>query len=237
VELSELKNPSKFIKENPIPIGVFLFAFLVRLIYIIEFKGTPFADCLTVDSLYYSDWAKRIASGAVLPANAFEMTPLYAYLLGIFYKIISTDLFLVRFAQIIVGSISTVLVYSITRDILENRWWGLSGGIIAAIYGPFIFFDAMVMKPFLAVFFVLLMVMFLLRIDRPGVRYAFLAAAALALTALVRENIILLIPVIPLWILYRSDRRYRSSDPYELRRHWRHRRNNERRGRGLLYRK
>ncbi|MEE9543809.1 MAG: tetratricopeptide repeat protein [Thermodesulfobacteriota bacterium] len=205
MQISEIKNPSKFIKENPIPIGIFLFAFIVRLIYIIEFKGTPFADCLTVDSLYYSDWAKRIAAGAILPANAFEMTPLYAYLLGLFYKIISTDLFLVRLFQIIVGSVSTVLVYSVTRDILENRWWGLGAGFVAAIYGPFIFFDAMVMKPFLAVFFVLLMIVFLLRIDRPGLRYAFLAAVALALTALVRENIILLIPVIPLWILKRKD--------------------------------
>jgi Flp pilus assembly protein TadD len=51
------------------------------------------------------------------------------------------------------------------------------------------------------------MLFFLLRLHlgRPGFWDAFFAAAALALTALVRENIILLIPVIPLWILKRKE--------------------------------
>ena len=160
MQLNEIKNPVKFVKEHAIPIGIFLFAFLVRLIYILEFKNTPFMDCLTVDSLYYSDWAKRIAAGEILPANAFEMTPLYAYLLAFFYKASSTDLFLVRLLQILIGSASCLLIYSITGTILKNRYWALLGGLIAALYGPFIFFDAMVMKPFLAVFFVLVMIAF-----------------------------------------------------------------------------
>ena len=205
MHLNEIKSPVKFIKENPIPVGIFIFAFLVRFLYIFEFKGTLFLDCLTVDSRYYHDWAMRIAGGEILPADAFEMTPLYAYLLGFFYKIISTNLFVVRIAQILVGSLSCLLIYSITRSFLENRYWALAAGLIAALYGPFIFFDAMVMKPFLAVFFVLVMLFFLLRLDRPGFWYAFFAAGALALTALVRENIILLIPVIPLWILKRKE--------------------------------
>ena len=205
MQLSEIKNPVQFIKDHPIPVGIFLLAFLVRLIYILEFKSTPFMDCLTVDSLYYSDWAKRVASGEIFPADAFEMTPLYAYLLGIFYKIVSTDLFFVRFAQILIGSASCLLISSITGSVLENRYWGYLGGFVAAIYGPFIFFDAMVMKPFLAVFFVLVMVVFLLRLERPGFRNAFLVAVALGLTALIRENIIVLIPVIPLWIIWRKE--------------------------------
>lgn len=205
MHLNEIKSPVKFIKENPIPVGIFIFAFLVRFLYIFEFKGTLFLDCLTVDSRYYHDWAMRIAGGEILPTDAFEMTPLYAYLLALFYKIVSTDLFLVRLVQILVGSLSALLIYDLTRTLLENRYWGLAGGLIAALYGPFIFFDAMVMKPFLAVFFVLVMLFFFLRLDRPGFWNVFFAAGALALTALVRENIIILIPVIPLWILWRKE--------------------------------
>jgi hypothetical protein len=58
----------------------------------------------------------------------------------------------------------------------------------------------MVMKPFLAVFFVLLMLVFLLRLKSPSPWNAFFAAATLALAMLVRENLIVLVPIIPLWI-------------------------------------
>jgi tetratricopeptide (TPR) repeat protein len=184
------------------PIAVFLTAFVLRFFYIFQFKDDPLLDCLFLDPLYYSNWATRIVAGDLLGGNeVYEMSPLYAYFLAFIYKYITTYLFTVRLIQIVIGSLSCVLIFSIAKVIFKSNLPALATGFAAAAYGPFILYDGIIMKTFLAVFFVLLMTMFLLKSERPSFGFPFLAGLFLSLAALIRENIILLIPVIPLWFL------------------------------------
>ena len=183
-------------------IGLFAVAFIIRFSYLYGFKDALFLDCLSVDLKYYHDWAERIVSGEIMGSEVFEMTPLYAYSLALFYKIFTTDLFILRLVQISIGSVGVLLVASITAKLLGSRRMGLIAGLAAALYGPFIMYDAMIMKTFLAVFFALVMVFFLVRLEERSLVNPFIAGLALALAALVRENIILLIPIVPLWIVF-----------------------------------
>jgi tetratricopeptide (TPR) repeat protein len=178
---------------------VFLTAFAVRFLYIYEFKNDLFLDCLILDLKYYHEWALRIASGDLLGDAIFEMTPLYAYLLGFVYKFVTTDAFLLKLMQVVVGSTSAVLIYMAALEVLEKRAYAFIAGLAASLYGPFIFFDAMRLKTFLAPFFALLMALFILKARRGGVIYPFMAGVSLVLTALIRENVVLLIPIVPLW--------------------------------------
>ncbi len=181
------------------PPGIFLFAFLLRFLYIYQFKGGVLSQCLSLDPKYYSAWAIRIAKGDWLGGReVFEMTPLYAYFLAFFYKFLTTDLFIIRLIQITIGSLSCVILYRIAKDLLESGIMGAVAGFAAAAYGPFIFYDGMIMKPFLEVFFALLMIFFLM--TGRGYAHYFLSGASLGLAALLRENIVVLIPVIPLLI-------------------------------------
>lgn len=190
-----------FRKQNLIPMWIFFFAFLLRFLYIYLQKNTIFNDCLVLDMEYYHLWAVRIVGGDWLGGKeVFEMTPLYSYLLALFYRFVTMDFFAVKLLQITAGSVSCVLVYRITKDVVGSAWAGLLGGMMAAAYGVFIFFDGMIMKEFLAVFFVLLMTLFLLRSEKGGTLSPFLGGLFLGLAALVRENIILIVPIIPLWL-------------------------------------
>lgn len=198
-----LKNPSR-IAAIALPLSVFAAAFIIRFLYIYELKGTILFDCLIIDLKYYSDWAMSIANGDILGGKeVFGMSPLYSYILAFIYRFITTDLFAVRLIQITIGSIGCVLLYAIGAELFKSRMAGVAAGLAAAFYGPFIFYDGMVMKTLFAVFFVTLMVFFLLRSSRPGSSFAFplLAGASLALAALIRENVILLLPVIPVWFI------------------------------------
>lgn len=191
------KSPSRYAA----PASVFAMALVLRFLYIYGLKGDPGSECLVLDPKYYSDWGMRIASGDWLGgSDVFEMTPLYAYFLAFVYKLVSTDLFAVRLIQALIGSLSALLVYAIAMELIGRRLWAFVAGAAAAAYAPFIFYDGMVMKPVLEVFFVLLMALFLIRRASCPVAFPFLAGCCLALAALLRENIILLIPVIPLWI-------------------------------------
>lgn len=201
-ELTESEGQKGYLNAAIMPLAVFVFAFLLRFLYIYQFKGDISSQCLILDLKYYNDWAMSIVRGDWLGREVFEMTPLYAYFLAFLYKFITADLFNVRLIQIFIGSLSCVLVYAIAKDVLENKISAIVAGAVAAVYGPFIFYDGMVMKPFLEVFFVLLTVLFLLRAFDNGFKYPFFAGASLGLAALLRENIIVVIPAIPLLLFF-----------------------------------
>ncbi len=181
--------------------AIFSVAFILRFIYLLQIKGTPFIYHLTVDPDFYHNWALKIVGGEWWGNEAFVMSPLYSYFLALIYTLITTDIYIVRFIQIFIGSVGCVLIFSIASTVFDRRSVGLLAGLMAAFYGPFIFYDGMIMKTFLAVFFTLCMTFFLLRHSKTVFLAPFLSGIALALGALIRENIILLIPIILLWLV------------------------------------
>ena len=90
---------------------IFITAFLIRLIYIIQIKTTVFHSNFILDEAFYNTWARSIASGNWISDKVFNALPLYPYILGVIYKIFGYNPFIVRLFQISISSFSCVLIY------------------------------------------------------------------------------------------------------------------------------
>ena len=180
--------------------GIFVLALLVRAAYLKQLQTTPLWDDLPVDLGYYHDWALRIAAGDWAGKDLFEQSPFYAYFLGILFKLFGAGLLLPRLIQIVVGSATCVLIYRTGRLVFSPAA-GLIAGLLAALYGPFLFYDGMLMKEVFAVFFLTLTVYQLHAGNASQRGMLATAGLTLALGALVRDNLILLAAPIALWLL------------------------------------
>src|SRR5262245_15528238 len=151
------------------------------------------------DSRAYDEWAQRIAGGEWIGRDVFYQAPLYPYFLGLIYTIIGRNLLAVRVIQCAVGSASCVLLFCAGRRMLGERI-GIVAGSILALWAPAIFFDALIQKSVLDVFFVCL-VLWLVTLPR------WLAlGAALGALALTRENALVFIAVVGAFALTQPHR-------------------------------
>jgi tetratricopeptide (TPR) repeat protein len=184
-------------------------ALALRLVYVFQVRDTSLVAPTELDPGLYYNWGKEIAAGDWLGKDPFVQSPLYAYLLGLLMTIVGTSVGRILVFQAIVGVGTVLLTYLLGRRLLGHRQ-GLLAGLLIALYGPFIFFEGMVMKTFLSPFLTLVL---LLLLDFAGQEAAGAATrralwlfgaagAAYGLTALDRDNFILLAPVLALLALW-----------------------------------
>jgi tetratricopeptide (TPR) repeat protein len=196
--------------------AIFALALLVRLLHIWQIRAAPFFAALMGDSHGYDEWAKRIAAGDWLGHEVFYQAPLYPYLLGVTYAIAGRSLLVVRIVQALIGSASCVLLALAGARLFSPRV-GLAAGVLLALYAPAIFFDGLLQKSTLDVFFVCLALWLIsrtgtaetaeraeksvsLRTQRaPRFRPFVVLGLAMGGLALTRENAIVLIAVVAVW--------------------------------------
>jgi len=136
-------------------VSIFAVAFAVRLLHVMQIRSAPFFTVLMGDSHGYDEWAQRIAGGDWLGREVFYQAPLYPYLLGSIYAVAGRHLLLVRIVQIVIGSASCALLGLAVARLLSRRA-GIVAGLMLALYAPAIFFDGLIQKSVLDVFFVCL---------------------------------------------------------------------------------
>jgi Tfp pilus assembly protein PilF/4-amino-4-deoxy-L-arabinose transferase-like glycosyltransferase len=201
-----------------LPVGVFFAALIVRLLHVWQIHSAPFFTILMGDSRSYDAWAQRIAAGEWVGSDVFYQAPLYPYVLGTIYAVAGHDLLVVRICQAAIGAASCALL-GLTASRLFGRRAGLIAGLGLALYAPAIFFDGILQKTVLDVFFVCLSLWLMSRIlqreDQPQVvpwkpwLFLGLAMGGLALT---RENAMVFVAVILLWIISGSASRRSASE-------------------------
>jgi len=135
--------------------AIFMLAFSVRLVHVWQIRAAPFFSVLMGDSHGYDDWAQRIAGGEWVGHEVFYQAPFYPYLLGVIYAVAGRSLLLVRIVQSLIGSVSCVLLALAGARLFSTRV-GLAAGLMLALYAPAIFFDGLLQKSTLDVFFVCL---------------------------------------------------------------------------------
>lgn len=182
-------------------LGLFLFALLLRVIYLNEVWSIPFFEHPLVDAKSYDDWARRIAAGDWVGEGVFYQAPGYPYFLAIVYGVVGGDPWRAHLAQMVLGAASCVLMFLAVRRLFD-RDTGIVAGLLLAIYPPAIFFDGLIQKAGLGLFLLTLLLLLIARlIDRPGVARAMACGAAVGVLALVRENALVFAAVLPVWIL------------------------------------
>jgi 4-amino-4-deoxy-L-arabinose transferase-like glycosyltransferase len=188
-------------------------AVAVRVAYFAAFRSSPLFDVFFADHLYYREWALTIASGETWGPGSFEQGPLYAYLLALLFRLLGHATAPVVLFQLSAGVATAALVFSCARRIAGNRAAAVAG-LLAAVYGPFVFHEGLLMKSFLEPLLVSAALYCCLRYAEQR-RPAWIAAAcaAIGLACLVREVQFLLLPVILLWSL----RKEGAPDPWRRR--------------------
>jgi len=208
-----------------VPILVFAIAFAVRLLHVFQIRHAPFFDVLMGDARGYDQWAQRIASGEWIGRDVFYQAPLYPYFLGVIYKVFGHSLVAIRVVQAIVGSASCALLSAAAARVF-SRTVGLVAGLMLALYAPAIFFDGLLQKSVLDVFFVCLALYFIARITTPHAELAetaekslakqplraprvlrdvFFLGLAIGALSLTRENALVFVVVIAAWAFVKAN--------------------------------
>ena len=142
---------------------IFAVALAVRLVHIWQIRPSPFFDILLGDAHGYDQWAQRLAGGDWIGSDVFYQAPLYPYFLGGIYAIFGRDLLVVRIIQALIGSASCALLglagarfFSPPSPRLRrpSKPVGWIAGLALALWAPAIFFDGLLQKSVLDVFFV-----------------------------------------------------------------------------------
>jgi tetratricopeptide (TPR) repeat protein len=182
-------------------------ALAVRLVHLWSMHNSPFSDVLLGDARSYDEWARQIAAGDWIGQGVFYQAPLYAYFLGAIYTI-NRSLTLVRVCQAVVGAIGCGLLGRAAQH-LFGKTAGLLAGLTLALYAPAVFFDGLVQKSVLDVFLLCLLLALLTGFgDRTGRgthargahRRSIAAGAVLGALSLTRENALIFVPVVLVWI-------------------------------------
>ena len=192
---------------------IFLVALAVRLLHIWQLRSSPFFDTLLGDANGYDLWAQRLAGGDWIGSDVFYQAPLYPYFLGVVYAIFGRDLLIVRVVQALIGSASCVFLGLAGARLFPapsrgrrgpGHPVGLAAGLALALWAPAIFFDGIIQKSVLDMFFVCLALWLIADIGRAS-KWRWLGlGVTMGGLALTRENALLLIAVIALSVVLRT---------------------------------
>ncbi len=141
---------------------LFLFAFVLRMIFLFQFQSVIIFENPIVDMAYHHNWAMAIANGEQFYAGPFFRAPLYPMFLGFVYWLFGESAWIIRIIQAIIGSVSCVLLYEIGRELFDRKT-AILASVIMALYAPLIFFDAQLLVPNLAIFLNLMALVFIVR--------------------------------------------------------------------------
>ena len=192
-------------------LGAILLAGLgLRAAYVGELVGKPDFDAPLADAQYNDYWARGLATGdwtppAGVPDPGIQSTPYfrppgYPYFLAAVYYVFGTGYLVPRVVQMILGLASCVLVFLLGRA-LFGRVAGLVGAGLMAVYWGFVYFEGELQPPALLVFLSLVLMHVLRRWTvRPTYVWATVGGLLRGLLALVRPNVLLLVPVVIVWM-------------------------------------
>ena len=188
-------------------LAICLFAFAIRLIYLFQIESIPLFYVLARDSQAYEDWAQRIVAGDWLGQGVFYQAPLYPYFLAFLESIVGRDLWTIRVVQITLSAAVCSLLYLAGKS-LFSRDAGIAAALLLSLYAPAIFFAGLIEKTAIDLFLVALMLVFLSVGEARGMRWLIIGGL-LGMLGLSRENSLIWVFLIPLWIWFHFAQRSR----------------------------
>ncbi|OGM76305.1 hypothetical protein A2210_02040 [Candidatus Woesebacteria bacterium RIFOXYA1_FULL_40_18] len=204
-------NAFKLIKKYKYLLLLFLLGLTVRIIYLFFLSKNPILFTPVLDAEYYLEWAKEISTSSFWGNKVFFAEPLYAYILAFGMKLSSSYVItLITGLQVILGSVLSVIVFLLTKRIFDRRT-GLIAGLITALYGPFVFYDFLLLKTSLEVFLLTLFILFFIDTVNSTKKWRFIISGILLGTiVLVKGNSLIFLPFIIIFILFYDRQAYKQ---------------------------
>ncbi|MBK7876143.1 MAG: glycosyltransferase family 39 protein [Planctomycetes bacterium] len=187
-------------------LAIVALAFVVRLVFLLEARSVPLFHTPLVDAKSYWDWSERIVAGDWMGDQVFYQAPLYPYFLAVVKLAVGSDLWSVRLVQIVLGALACGVIFLAGKELVSRRA-GFVAGVALALYAPAIFFDALIQKANLGLVFTTLLLLAIARVQRvPSFARALATGVVLGLLMLTREETLLLVPVLALWLAFAASR-------------------------------
>ena len=139
---------------------VFVIALTIRIFFLLSIKNHPILRIAPkgLDSYHFHKEAIKISNGNIyLKGQRFHQAPFYSYFLGLIYFLLGTKIISAISIQIIISSLSALLIYMIAYNLSKNSYMAFISGLIWAFYGPSIFYSILILKTTITVFFILLL--------------------------------------------------------------------------------
>ncbi len=122
--------------------AVFAAALAIHLAYVLRQPSVdPAFAHPGLDAAYYVGWARELAAGRGGPEGAFYLAPLYAYVLGAFFKLFGEHLLPLLVLQQ-VGMMAAASFVGAVAARVAGRWAGLGAAALVLLYQPVLFFAA-----------------------------------------------------------------------------------------------
>ncbi len=193
--------PRRPLWERLVPLAIVAVALLLRVIVTLDLRASPFFTAPVIDEKTYDEWARAIAAGHVRSEGVFWQPPLYAYWLGFVYALSNGSYLAARLAGAMLGAGAVGLVYLLGARCVR-RAVGIAGSAIAAVYGPLILSDTMLLPTGLGLVLTLAGLLSVHAGVRTGrLRWLCAGGGWLGLAAITRAETVLLVPLIALWVL------------------------------------
>jgi len=191
-------------RERWILAAVLALACTLRVVHVLASRASPLFDAPQMDALYHVEWARAFAAGERFQPPPFFRAPLYPWLLGSELWLFGGGLLLPRLVQALLGTATTLCVYLCARRAFGRRAAWIAG-LLWACNWVGIFFDGELLLETLAVPLYLLGLWLGLGLaDQPRPWRAFVVGAVFGLSALVRPNVLLFMPLLALWVFLRA---------------------------------
>lgn len=175
----------------------------VRIVYAFFLWRDPALTTPILDAEYYVKWAEEIVKNGWLGDRIFFTEPFYAYFLAALITVFGafgTELALI--VQFSLGVAVPVVLYFVGQRLFD-RVTGIVAGVIAALYGPFIFYEGLLLKTSFEIFFLSLFLLVILRaFEEKSWQRFFFAGALLGFTVLVKGNNLVFVPIIVSLLLF-----------------------------------
>ena len=188
---------------------VAMVALSVRLLHAWFIARTPFFAGPVIDAAVNRGLAQQLAATGDT-GSAFYQPPLYPAFLSLLFRAGLTSPWSVAVVQSVMGALTAALMVEVGRRLASRERWrrasGLTCGLAAALYGPFVLFDLELLPP--CCVHLLLVTALLLSLRRAPLGVADLAlgtVGGLAITAWPPAALFL-----PLFLLLRARRLPRS---------------------------
>jgi len=184
-----------------VPLAIFILALAGKLaLYSLAPDQTPF--------LKYPYFAEKIGSGFAIGERLLDLSPFYLYLSVLFFKIAGPRWEVLALLQLIVGSMTCVIIATIGA-----RLFGAAAGVLAAVmlllYGNLTLIELTLEPEVFVLFFTSLALLVLLQAGDGGAtgnRHGrwLLAGALIGLSAVTKANGLLLLPGAITWAVVTS---------------------------------
>ena len=178
---------------------VFSVSVLVRLILLLELKGTVYFGAPIMDSAIYHNAAVYFLSHGYFEDSLFMMSPAYKMFLAGLFSVAGASVTAVYAVQILLGSASAVFLYSIAER-LFNRTVAIIASVLYLLYGGLSVYNLILLPLTLIIFLNLAVILALLAARSSGSRFLYLLAGGVfALSVMARPNVLLFLIFLVPW--------------------------------------